>query len=72
MSKTTFSAKFLSFARAVQMLLIYSVIRRYIWLMCNLKNSKRATFRSKRVRFALQKVSVSAMLVDTLTVVLII
>ena len=54
-SKTMFGSKFLSFVRAVQMLLIYSAICQCVKLMCNLRNSKRTAFRSKRVRFALQK-----------------
>ena len=64
-----FDSKFLSFACAAQMLLIYSAICQCVKPMCNLGNSKRTTFCGKRVRFALQKgsfcVSVSAMLVYT-------
>ena len=54
-SKTTFGAKFLSFARAAQILLIYRRIRWFVPRMCNRRNAKRTTFRSKTTPFAAQK-----------------
>lgn len=54
-SKTTFGSKFLSFARAEQMLLIYRRIQWFVSRMCNRRNAKRTTFHGKTTPFTAQK-----------------
>ena len=54
-SNEVFGSKFLSFVRAEQILLIYSEMRQFMTWMCNRRNAKRTTFRSKTTPFAAQK-----------------